>query len=81
MTTNRIHFELDGIVESKAVRAPLQWSRSTALIVPSGNRLKIDILVASCGFTGHFSYAEQRRRGGDGFTSGIDGASQREASR
>jgi hypothetical protein len=56
MTTIRMHFELDGIVESKAIRAPLQWSRSTALIVPSGNRLKIDILVACYGFTGHFYY-------------------------
>jgi hypothetical protein len=56
MTTIRIHLELDGIVESKALRAPLQLSRSTALIVRSGNRLKIDILVASYGFTGQFYY-------------------------
>ena len=28
-------------------------SRSTGLTVPSGNRLKIDILVASYGFIGH----------------------------
>jgi hypothetical protein len=32
MTTIRIHLEFDDIVESKALRAPLQLSRSTALL-------------------------------------------------
>jgi hypothetical protein len=37
-TTPTRYFELDGIVELKAARDPLQWPRSTALVVPSGNR-------------------------------------------
>jgi hypothetical protein len=52
---DRTYFELDGIV-SKATRTALQRPGSTAFIVPSGNRLRIDIFVAVCGFSGHSYY-------------------------
>ena len=52
--TIRMHSELHGIVGPEAARA--QWPTSTAIIVPSGNRLRIDIFVAVCGFSGHFCY-------------------------
>jgi hypothetical protein len=52
-TPTRMHF--DGIVGPEAARAPLQWPRSAAIIVPSGNRLRIDIFFAFCGFLGHSS--------------------------
>jgi hypothetical protein len=45
--------ELHGIVEPEAARA--QRPRGTAIIVPSGNRLRIDIFLAFCGFLGHSS--------------------------
>jgi hypothetical protein len=48
----RMHSELHGIVEPEAARA--QRPRGTAIIVPSGNRLRIDIF-AFCGFLGHSS--------------------------
>jgi hypothetical protein len=32
----------------------LKWCRSTAIIVPPGNRLRIDIFFAFCGFLGRF---------------------------
>jgi len=52
-TPARMHSELHGIVGPEAARAPLQWPRSSAIIVPSGNRLRIDIIFAFCGFLGH----------------------------
>jgi hypothetical protein len=52
-TPTRMHSELHGIVEPEAARA--QRPGSTAIIVPSVNRLRIDIFVASCGFLGHLS--------------------------
>jgi hypothetical protein len=42
-----------GSFVNQASRAPLYWPRSTALIVPSGKHLRIDILVALYGFAGH----------------------------
>lgn len=53
ITTTRMRSELHGIVQSEAARAPVQWPRSTAIIVPSSNRLRIDIFFAFCGFLGH----------------------------
>jgi hypothetical protein len=53
-TPTRMHSELHVIVEPEAARA--QWPRSTAIIVPSGNRLRIDIFFAFCGFLDHSSY-------------------------
>jgi hypothetical protein len=53
-TPTRMYSEFHGIVEPEANRA--QWPRSTAIIVPSGNRLRIDIFFAFCGFLGHSSH-------------------------
>jgi hypothetical protein len=52
-TPTGMHSELHGIVGPEAARA--QWPRSTAIIVPSGNRLRIDIFFAFCGFLGHLN--------------------------
>jgi hypothetical protein len=52
-TPTRMHSQLHGIVGPEAARAPVQWRRSTAIVVPSGNRLRIDIFFALCGFFGH----------------------------
>jgi len=45
--------ELNGIVGPEAARA--QRPRSTAIIVPSVNRLRLDIFFAFFGFLGHSS--------------------------
>ena len=41
---------------NQAARALLDWPRSTALIVPSGKRLRIDILAALYGFAAHMGW-------------------------
>ena len=42
-----------GSFVNQAARAPLYWPHGTALIVPSGKRVRIDILVALYSFAGH----------------------------